>query len=244
MTLVRVRALIIDDDADLRALLREYFFGHAVDVVEAADGEHGFELLAQAKGQSCDVVLLDVMLPGLDGFAWLPRIRRFCKTPVIMLSARGDADDRIRGLELGADDYLAKPFHPKELLLRMHAVLRRSASQPSRHAASDLLAIGALEIYVDAQAARYYGEPLLLTVFEFRILTELVKRAGTAVAREELAVALGLGAGYDSSVERSLDVHVSRLRQKLGRERGAHKAGQALQIKSIRGTGYLLARSI
>lgn len=238
-----MKVLAIDDDAGLRSLLREYLAAHDVTVEEAEDGAQGLSRLREG-ASAFDVVLLDVMLPGEDGFSLLPKLRAASSTPIIMLTARGDDDDRVRGLELGADDYLAKPFNPKELLLRMRAVLRRA--QPlSAPVGQGPVAFSALEVFTDAQEVKYLGERLELTSFEFRVLLTLTQRAGEAVRREELAVAVGMDEGYDPSVDRSLDVHISRLRQKLTATAARATSDEGhVQIKTVRGIGYALARSL
>jgi DNA-binding response OmpR family regulator len=235
------RALLVDDDRDLARLLGEYLCGHDVTLVHVGDGQAGLDLLAS--GESFDVVLLDVMLPGLDGFEICRRIRATRDVPIVMLTARGDDADRIVGLELGADDYVPKPFNPRELLARMRAVLRRAKSSGSSTQSSGPIVIGPFAIDVGGRTVQRDGAPIALTAYEFRILVELAKRAGEIVGREELAVAVrdvGKGKGgtaYDPSVDRSLDVHVSRLRQKLEAD-----PKEPRYIKTVRGVGYVLAR--
>jgi DNA-binding response OmpR family regulator len=228
-----VRALLVDDDRGLGSLLREYLGTHGVEVEQVEDGAAGLERVAT---ESFDVVLLDVMLPGEDGFSLLPKFRARAAVPVIMLTARGDDDDRVRGLELGADDYLAKPFNPRELLLRMKAVMRRKESVPVV-SDNERIVLGSVEIQAAAHAVLVDGNAVDLTSFEFRLVLALARKAGTAVSREELADAVGLGEGYDPSVDRSLDVHVSHLRQKLEEDPRDPK-----RIKTVRGVGYLFAR--
>jgi len=233
-----IRALLVDDDRDLARLLGEYLGSHEVALTHVEDGPAG---LAALDAQGFDVVLLDVMLPGIDGFEVCKRIRAAHDVPVVMLTARGDDADRIVGLELGADDYVPKPFNPRELLARMRAVLRRA--RPGA-AAADKLTIGPLELDLGGRIVRRDGAEVTLTSFEFRILVVLARRAGETVTREELASAVrepaqpkGKGA-YDPSVDRSLDVHVSRLRQKLEDD-----PKEPRLIKTVRGVGYVLART-
>lgn len=235
-----VRALLVDDDRDLARLLEDYLAPHDVTLVHVEDGRAA--LAALARGETFDVVLLDVMLPGLDGFEVCRRLRASWEIPIVMLTARGDDADRIVGLELGADDYVPKPFNPRELLARVRAVLRRS--RPSRVApAQPRIVIGPLSIDVAARTVERAGAEVPLTSYEFRILVELARRAGEIVAREELASAVrepvkSKGpATYDPSVDRSLDVHVSRLRQKLEEDPKDPRL-----IKTVRGVGYVLAR--
>jgi DNA-binding response OmpR family regulator len=224
-----MRALLVDDDGDLARLLADYFTPHGVVLTHVESGDQAEELLTSA---SFDVLLLDVMLPGMDGFEVCRRIRKGSDVPIVMLTARGDDTDRITGLDLGADDYVPKPFNPRELLARMHAVLRRGR----RGTAPDVLRAGTLEIDVPGHKATMEGRELSLTSFEFRVLLALARRSGETVPREELASAVK-GGEYDPSVDRSLDVHVSHLRQKLGDD-----AREPKIIRTIRGQGYVLVR--
>ncbi len=224
-----MRALLIDDDIELARLLADYFGPHGVELEAVETGALGLERL---EVRTYDVVLLDVMLPGADGFEICRRIRRKHDIPIVMLTARGDDTDRIVGLELGADDYLPKPFNPRELLARVRAVMRRA--RPG--AVSERLSVGSLEIDVPGHRVTAAGKEVSLTSFEFRLLVALARRAGETVPREELASALK-GGDYDPSVDRSLDVHVSHLRQKLGDE-----AREPKMIRTVRGVGYVLVR--
>ncbi len=230
VTFLEMRALLIDDDRDLAQLLTEYFTPHGVTLDHAEEGKAG---IAKLRAGTYDVVLLDVMLPGADGFAVCAEIRGSFEVPIIMLTARGDDADRIVGLELGADDYVPKPYNPRELLARMKAVHRRTKPV----SAAEKFQVGELEIDAPAHRVRLKGEEVQLTSFEFRLLLELARRAGQTVPREELAKAVK-GGEYDPSVDRSLDVHVSHLRQKL--EDDAH---DPRRIRTVRGVGYVLVRS-
>jgi DNA-binding response OmpR family regulator len=209
-----------------------------VDHVE--DGLRALERLREA-ADSYDIVLLDVMLPGIDGFEVCRRIRASRAVPIVMLTARGDDADRVVGLEIGADDYLPKPFNPRELLARMRAVLRRAHPPPAPPEATEPSGpIQVDDLVVDAPAHRATlgGRELQLTSFEFRVLVVLARRAGEPVTREELANAvLPKGGHYDPSVDRSLDVHVSHLRQKMG-----DGGREPRRIRTVRGIGYLLVR--
>jgi DNA-binding response OmpR family regulator len=224
-----MRALLIDDDRELARLLGEYFSPHGVELEAVETGALGLEKL---EARTYDVVLLDVMLPGADGFEICRRIRRKHDVAIVMLTARGDDTDRIVGLELGADDYVPKPFNPRELLARVRAVMRRA--RPG--AVSERLTIGVLDVDVPGHRVTVEGKDVSLTSFEFRLLVALARRAGETVPREELANALK-GGGYDPSVDRSLDVHVSHLRHKLGDD-----AREAKMIRTVRGVGYVLVR--
>jgi DNA-binding response OmpR family regulator len=236
-----LRVLLVDDDHELASVLLEYFSLHDVQLFHAVDGVGARAFLQE---QSCDVLLLDVMLPGEDGFSLLPEFAR--AAPVIMLTARGESDDRVRGLELGAKDYLPKPFNPKELLLRMRSVTGNRESTVAKSAFAATINVGALCIFPEQMRATLLGTELVLTSFEFRLLVLLGKSAGTAVTRESLAVSLGMGADYDPSVDRSLDVHVSNLRQKL--EALSLSVGEAGSktpwkwVRTVRGVGYMLTR--
>jgi DNA-binding response OmpR family regulator len=234
-----IRALLVDDDRDLARLLAEYLGSHDVTLVHVLDGPAGLEALAR---EPFDVVLLDVMLPGIDGFEVCKRIRSAYDVPIVMLTARGDDADRIVGLEIGADDYVPKPFNPRELLARVRAVLRRVKAPGS--IPFERIVVGPLEIDVGARVVKRDGKEVPLTSYEFRILHVLARRIGETVTREELAGAVrdaaapkGKTTAYDPSVDRSLDVHVSRLRQKLEDDPKDPRV-----IKTVRGVGYVLAR--
>jgi two-component system response regulator CpxR len=240
-----IRALLVDDDRDLARLLTDYLGGHEVSLTHVEDGTRGLQALAE---RTFDVVLLDVMLPGIDGFDVCKRIRASHDVPVVMLTARGDDTDRIVGLEIGADDYVPKPFNPRELLARVRAVLRRARPgappSASAEAAREKIVVGPLEIDHGARVVKKDGAEVTLTSFEYRILVVLARRAGATVTREELASevrerseAKGKGHSYDPSVDRSLDVHVSRLRQKLEEDPKDPRL-----IKTVRGVGYVLSR--
>jgi DNA-binding response OmpR family regulator len=224
-------ALLIDDDARLGALVTEYLGRHEIDVTVAGDGERGLSVLRKGR---FDVVLLDVMLPGADGFEVCRRLRaapELAALPVIMLTARGDDVDKIVGLELGADDYLAKPFNPRELLARIHAVLRRGR----RVATRERFSAGGLEIDFPAREVTVAGRRQALTAYEFELLAALARAAGRVLSREQLLDALK-GATYET-FDRSIDVHISKLRGKL-----EANPKQPRYIKTVRGAGYVLPR--
>ena len=223
------RVLVVDDDVELVALLREYLEGEGFTVATAHDGEAG--LRAATEGAP-DLVVLDVMLPKLGGFDVLRRLRERSSLPVIMLSARGEEVDRVVGLELGADNYLPKPFSPRELVARIRAVLRRSHG---RAVPPEVLAVGDLELDRGTRVVRVAGQAVELTGTEFSILELLVRDAGKVVRRDLLyREVLGRRA---ASYERALDVHVSNLRRKLG---PGSDGGE--RIKTVRGFGYLYLR--
>ena len=236
-----MRALLVDDDHELARLLRDYLGPHGVSVEHVEEGLGAIERIV-ATGEPYDIVLLDVMLPGIDGFEVCRRIRARSAVPIVMLTARGDDADRVVGLEIGADDYLPKPFNPRELLARMRAVLRRAqpATPPPPETAEPTGPVVVDDLVVDAPAhkATLGGRELQLTSFEFRVLVVLARRAGEPVTREELAsVVLPKGDRYDPSVDRSLDVHVSHLRQKMG-----DGGREPKRIRTVRGIGYVLVR--
>jgi DNA-binding response OmpR family regulator len=219
--------LIVDDDERLYELLAQYLAENGVIAKRAATGPAG--LKAIEAGESFDAVLLDVMLPGLDGLSLLKRVREQSQIPVIMLTAKGDETDRVVGLELGADDYLAKPFSPRELLARLRAVLRRTQVDPNK----EQLAVGNLAFDVAARSVEREGRPVELTGLEFDLLLALARRAGRVVPRASL---LELAGRSDVNVsDRTVDVHVSHIRKKLGDD-------DAVLLKTVRGVGYVLTR--
>jgi DNA-binding response OmpR family regulator len=220
--------LLIDDDARLAELLRGYLTPQGVAMVHAGGGQAG---LAQLQAGGFDAVVLDVMMPGMDGLTVLRKLREAGhRIPVLMLTARGDEADRVVGLELGADDYIAKPFSPRELLARLRAVLRRA--QPD--AVSEKLSAAGITVDTGSREAWVDGEPVELTGLEIDLLTALLRRAGRVVPRGALMELAGRG---DVTVgERAVDVHISRLRKKLGDD-------PPQRIRTVRGVGYMLARA-
>jgi two-component system phosphate regulon response regulator OmpR len=226
-----IKLLVIDDDEALNALLTEYLgqFGFAVRT--AALPEDGLRAL---KTDPPDLVVLDVMLPGMDGLAVCRKIRETSGVPIVMLTARGGVMDRILGLEMGADDYLPKPFEPRELVARIQAVLRRGSAP----AADESLRAGALEVSRATCTARLHGRPLALTTAEFELLGLLMRNRGRVLSRDRILDELR-GTDWES-YDRSIDVLVSRLRQKLGDDPRSPRL-----IKTVRGEGYLFdAREI
>jgi DNA-binding response OmpR family regulator len=223
------KILIIDDDIDLCDLLRDYLSPEGFEVEAVHDGLTGVELAIS--GQHA-LVVLDVMLPGLNGFDVLRRIRAVSRISVLMLTARGDEVDRIVGLEIGADDYLPKPFNPRELVARIRAVLRRVEPQPQFPIDSGKLIIGDIELVPGTRTVRRTGQNVDLTSVEFTILETLLRLAGQVVSRDEL-VRQALGRNL-SAYDRSIDVHVSSLRKKLGL-----RTDQSERIKTVRNIGYL-----
>ena len=221
--------LLIDDDVELCSMLTEYLGKNGFRVKTAHRGDTGLKTALQ---RPWSLVLLDVMLPGMDGFEVLKRIRNESRMNVLLLTARGEDVDRIVGLEIGADDYIPKPFNPRELLARMRAVLRRAT--PAAFAAAEVLRADDLELDPAARKVVKSGRKLDLTDVEFGLLEALMHSAGKVVSREELSQAV-IGRQFDP-FDRSLDMHVSRLRRKLGQTGGDDE-----QVKTIRGVGYQLA---
>ena len=226
MTGMASRVLLIDDDVRLPDLLRSYLEQNGVALSHAPDGARGLIMLEQG---AFDAVLLDVMMPGMDGLEVCRKIRSKSNVPVIMLTARGDETDRVVGLELGADDYVGKPFSPRELLARLRAVLRRARPEVM----SEQLTTGDITVDVPSRIATLKGAPVDLTGIEFDILVALVRRAGRVVPRDALLSEAGRS---DVIVgERTVDVHISHLRQKLNDD-------PPRLIKTVRGVGYVLTK--
>jgi Response regulators consisting of a CheY-like receiver domain and a winged-helix DNA-binding domain len=217
------RVLIVDDDAELYQLVTRFLSREGFAASWAPNGAAGVE---RALAEEYSLIMLDVMMPDTDGFDVLRRIRQHSRTPVLMLTARGDTRDRIRGLEMGADDYLPKPFDPAELVARIRAILRRSAPQSPA-----AIAIADIELDGGARTVRRSGAPLDLTTVEFDLLAALMRVAGSTVSRQDL-VRNVLGRDF-SPFDRSIDTHVCNLRRKLG------DGGE--RIKGVRGAGYLYA---
>ena len=216
--------LLIDDDEELCELLIDYLGQEGFGVEAVHDGEAGLARLS-----THHLVVLDVMLPGMNGFEVLRRLRERSSVPVLMLTARGDDIDRIIGLEMGADDYLPKPFNPRELLARLRAIHRRAEGAGTPGA----IRLGDVDLDPATRVARRAGLPLALTSVEFTLLEMLMRAAGRAVTRDALAERV-LGRPW-SPYDRSIDVHVSNLRRKLGESEGRDL------IKTIRGVGYQYA---
>ena len=221
----RKRVVLIDDDERLNALLTKYLGQFGITVHAFAHPEPGLRAL---KADPPDLLVLDVMLPDTDGFTVCRKVRETSRVPIIMLTARGDVMDRIVGLELGADDYLPKPFEPRELVARIQAVLRRGASA----ADDEILKAGPLEVSAPTRSARLAGKDLVLTTAEFELLLLLVRNRGRVLSRERI---MDKTRGIDwEAFDRSIDVLVSRLRQKLGDE-----AKRPTMIRTVRGAGYV-----
>jgi len=224
------RILIIDDDVALCELVAEYLQPLGFQVEAVHRGDSGIERALQLEH---DLILLDVMLPGQNGFDVLRHIRESSKIPVLMLTARGDDVDRIVGLEIGADDYLPKPFNPRELAARIRAILRRSSSNDNLENAQTLV-VGDVGMEPGTRMVRRAGEIVELTAVEYDVLEKLLRAAGRIMTREELSRDV-LGRN-PTPFDRSIDMHISNLRKKLG-----HQIGDAERIKTVRGVGYIYA---
>lgn len=223
-----MRILLVDDDAELCSLLGQFLIREGFEVEFEHEGKRG---LQRAVEGGADLIVLDVMIPGMDGFEILRNLRQRSRIPVIMLTARGDDVDRIVGLELGADDYLPKPFNPRELVARIRAILRRYEPRPP--APANRLEVNGVTLDTGSREVFSDGAPVEVTTFEFDILEMLMRHAGRVLSRDALMENL-----YNRKAtpfDRSIDMHISHLRKKLHR-------GESL-IKTVRGVGYQFARS-
>ena len=223
------RVLVVDDDVELCGLIREYLEPQGFDVEVVHDGEAG---LARAQTGDPNIVVLDIMMPKMNGLDMLRQLRTTSPIPVLLLTARGSDVDRILGLELGADDYLPKPFNPRELVARIRAVLRRTVPVESANNPRELITVGDIEMDSNTRNVRRAGEVIELTGVEYDLLEILLRNAGQIVKREELVKEV-LGREL-SPFDRSIDMHVSNLRKKLG-----HQLNGLERIKTIRGVGYI-----
>jgi DNA-binding response OmpR family regulator len=223
--------LIVDDDTRLAAMLSDYLGGNGFVVARAATGRSGVEAVRR---RAPDAVILDIMLPDIDGFEACRQIRAFSDVPVLMLTAKGDELDRIVGLELGADDYLPKPFNPRELLARLKAILRRRGGASNGEPRA--LRFGRLEIDPGSRAARIDGVVRPMTSHQFELLLALAENAGRTLSREQL-MDMVKGEELDT-FDRSIDVHVSRIRAAIEDD-----PKHPRRLITVRGAGYVFARN-
>lgn len=227
MTIVMGKVLIIDDDEELCELVSEYLTVEGFEVESVNDGQSGLDA---ARSGEYELAILDVMLPKMNGFDVLRNLRETSKLPVIMLTARGDDMERIVGLEIGADDYLPKPFNPRELAARLRAILRRTADRDED--TSEKLDVDGIQLSAAARTVVRDGELVNLTSVEFELLASLLREAGKIVRKEDLSESV-LERKL-SPFDRSLDMHVSNLRKKLG-----SRADGSDRIKTVRSVGYI-----
>jgi two-component system, OmpR family, response regulator CpxR len=225
------RILVIDDDTELCSLVSEYLRPEGFQVSCVHDGKAG---LAAALSGDYLIAVLDVMLPGMNGFDVLRKIRDSSRMPVLLLTARGEDVDRIVGLEIGADDYLPKPFNPRELVARIRAILRRTGTKVEAEI-PDVIRVGDVDLDPATRTVHHRGKPVELTSVEFGLLHVLLREAGRVVTREALVDEV-LGRKF-SPFDRSIDMHVSKVRKKLG------DSDSEEHIKTIRGAGYIFALS-
>jgi len=224
-----ILALLVEDDARLARFTAEFLDQNGVAVTVAGDGEAG---LRAASTRSYDIVILDLQLPRRDGLSVCRELRARSAVPILVVTARSEEPDRVIGLELGADDYLGKPFSARELLARIRALVRRARGQVGPPA--EVLTAGPLELRLASMTASYRGVALELTSYEFSLLRVLVERAGRVLSRDQL---LELARGNsDDALDRSVDVRISKLRQKLGED-----PRRPSIIRTVRGAGYVLA---
>ncbi|WP_343116298.1 response regulator transcription factor [Ostreiculturibacter nitratireducens] len=227
--------LIVDDDERIRGLLQKFLIRNGFWVTAARDAAHARRLLG---GLDFDLIVMDVMMPGEDGISLTRSLRKTLSTPILLLTAKGETQDRIEGLEAGADDYLAKPFEPKELLLRINAILRRVPAQRAAEAGPKVLQLGPLRYDVDRGELWRGDELVRLTATEAQLMRIFAARAGEPVSRAELVEELGRGAGREGGAaqDRAVDVQITRLRRKIETD-----PRQPRYLQTVRGAGYMLA---
>ena len=223
------KVLIIDDDEELCDLVSEYLTVEGFATTAVHDGETG---LKQALTGDYDLAILDVMMPKLNGFDVLRNLREKSGLPVLMLTARGDDMERIVGLEIGADDYLPKPFNPRELVARLRAILRRAATDENDHQPTEKISVDDLELSASSRSVKRSGEELPVTSVEFDLLSALLREAGKVVKKEDLSE--NVLERRLSPYDRSLDMHISNLRRKLG-----PRGDGSERIKTVRSVGYI-----
>jgi|TARA_R110002110_G_scaffold8817_6_gene43949 two-component system phosphate regulon response regulator OmpR len=223
--------LIVDDDERIRSLLQKFLMRHGFLVTTARDAAHARRILA---GLDFDLIVLDVMMPGEDGLSLTRGLRETMQTPILLLTAKGETENRIDGLEAGADDYLAKPFEPKELLLRINAILRRMPDTRVADATPKVLSMGAIRYDIE-RGELWQGEDLVrLTATEIQLMRIFAAQPGTALSRSKLVEELGRDRGQ--AQERAVDVQITRLRRKI-----EDNPKQPRYLQTVRGAGYMLA---
>lgn len=219
------RLLIVDDEFRIRQIIRKYAEFEGYTVEEAVDGMQAIEI---CRREQFDLIIMDVMMPELDGFSACREIRKFTQTPIIMLSARGEEYDKIHGFELGSDDYVVKPFSPKELMMRVNAVIKRSSGSIQGDSKKDVFTYKGLEVDFSARIVSIDGERIEMTPKEYELFFFMVKNKGLALTREKLISKVW---GYDFfGDERTLDTHIKLLRKSLGE--------YSRCIVTLRGVGY------
>ena len=223
--------LIVDDDERIRELLKKFLMRNGFLVTSARDAEHARRILS---GLDFDMIVLDVMMPGEDGMSLTRAIRETSMTPILLLTAKGETEDRIRGLEAGADDYLAKPFEPKELLLRINAILRRMPEEKATEAAPKILHLGAIRYDIERGEMWHGDETIRLTATESQLMKIFSATPGEPVSRAKLVEDLGRDGGQ--AQERAVDVQITRLRRKIEAD-----PKQPRYLQTVRGAGYMLA---
>ena len=231
MTTFDVHLLIVDDDERIRLLLQKFLVRNGFLVTTARDAEHARRILA---GLDFDMIVMDVMMPGEDGISLCRSLRDSHSTPILLLTAKGETENRIEGLEAGADDYLSKPFEPKELLLRINAILRRVPDVPEDAAAPKILSLGAIR-YDMERGEMWQGSDLVrLTATEMQLMKIFSAQPGQAISRAKLVEDLGRDRGQ--AQERAVDVQITRLRRKIESD-----TKQPRYLQTVRGAGYMLA---
>jgi two-component system phosphate regulon response regulator OmpR len=227
--------LIIDDDERIRGLLQKFLMRHGFWVTSARDAEHARRILS---GLEFDLIVMDVMMPGEDGISLTRSLRAEITTPILLLTAKGDTGDRIKGLEAGADDYLAKPFEPKELLLRINAILRRVPAEPDIRSGLKVLHLGPVRYDLERGEMWRGDEPVRLTATESALMKIFSACPGEPVSRTRLVADLGRDSGQDGgkAQERAVDVQITRLRRKIETD-----PKQPRYLQTVRGAGYMLA---
>ena len=223
--------LIVDDDERIRGLLQKFLIRNGFLVSAARDAAHARRILS---GLDFDMIVLDVMMPGEDGISLTRDLRETLSTPILLLTAKGETEDRIAGLEAGADDYLVKPFEPKELLLRINAILRRMPDAPEDQAMPKILSLGPIRYDIERGELWQGDAQVRLTATESQLMRIFSARPGEAVSRTQLVEELGRDGGQ--SQERAVDVQITRLRRKLESD-----PKQPRYLQTVRGAGYMLA---